>query len=62
LICQTAAVTELVLASRGFRHSAVYHVWNNLPDEIRESKTWDIFKRLKLEIYLCKLAFNIIAA
>ena len=36
LICKTAAGT--VLASRGFRHSAVYF-WNNLPDNIREAKT-----------------------
>ena len=32
LFCKTVART--VLASRGFRHSAV-HVWNNLPDNIR---------------------------
>ena len=54
LICKTSA--ETVLASRGFRHLAVY-VWNNLPDNIREAKTWDIFKR-KLKTHLCKLAFD----
>ena len=41
-ILQSTIVT--VLASRGFRHSAV-HVWNNSPDNIHETKTCDIFKR-----------------
>ena len=54
LICKTAAGT--VLASCGFRHSAVY-VCNNLPDNIREAKTCDIFKR-KLKTHLCKLVFD----
>ena len=44
------------MASRGFRHSAVY-LWNNLPDNNREAKTCDIFKR-KLKTHLCKLAFD----
>ena len=54
LICKTAAGT--VLATRGFRHSAVY-VWNNLPDNIREVKTCDLFER-KLKTHLCELAFD----
>ena len=54
LICKTA--TGAVLASHGFRHSAVY-VWNNLPDNIREAKTCDIFKR-KLKTHLCRLVFD----
>ena len=52
LICETAAGN--VLASRGFRHSAVY-VWNNLPDNIREAETCDILKR-KLKTHLCEFA------
>lgn len=54
LICKTAAGT--VLASRGFRHSAV-SVWNNLTDNIREANTCDIFKR-KLKTHLCRFAFD----
>jgi hypothetical protein len=45
-----------VLASRGVRHSAVY-VWNNLPDNNREAKTCDIFKR-KLKTHVCRLVFG----
>ena len=54
LICKSSTLT--VLASRGFRHSAA-SVWNSLPDNIRESKTHDIFKR-KLKTHLCKIAFG----
>ena len=43
-------VAGTVLTSCGSRHSAV-HVWNNLPDNIRETKTCDIFKR-KQKIHL----------
>ena len=43
-ICKSAVRTVRVLASRGFRHSAVF-VWNNLPDNVRDAKTCDIFKR-----------------
>jgi len=52
LICKSAFGT--VLASHGIRHSAVY-VWNNLPDNIREARTCEIFKR-KLKTHLCELA------
>jgi len=40
----TVNVAETVLATRGFRHSAVA-VWNSLPDSIRKSSNIDIFKR-----------------
>ena len=39
---------ETVLATRGFRYSAVA-VWNSLPDSIRYSFNTDIFKR---KVYL----------
>ena len=45
-----------ILAFRGLKHSAA-SVWNNLPDNIRDSKTWNTFKR-KLRTHLCKSAFG----
>ena len=53
-ICKSTVGT--VLASRGFRHSAVA-VWNNLLDDFRDSKTLNIFKR-KLKTHLFKSAFG----
>ena len=43
---------ETVLATRGFRHSAMA-VWNSLPGSIRDPSNVDIFKR-KVK----KLVFN----
>jgi hypothetical protein len=40
----TVDIAETVLATRGFRHSAVA-VWNSLPDSVRDSSNIDIFKR-----------------
>ena len=40
----TVNIAETVLATRGFRHSAVA-VWNSPPDSIRDSSNIDIFKR-----------------
>jgi hypothetical protein len=54
LICEGSARTTL--ATRGFRHSAPA-VWNNLPDDIRDVKTIDTFKR-KLKTHLFKIAFD----
>ena len=44
------------MAARGFRHSAAA-VWNNLPDDVRDVDTIDIFKR-KLKTHLCRMAFG----
>jgi len=44
------------MASRRFRLSAV-SVWNALPDNIRDAKTCNIFKR-KPKIHLCKITFG----
>jgi hypothetical protein len=53
----TTTRTNLVLASRGFRHSAAA-TWNNLPDHIRDpSLSFDIFKR-KLKTYLFNLTLT----
>ena len=54
LVCKSAVGT--VLVSRGFRHSAV-SVWNNLSDNVREAKTFYIFK-CKPKTHLCKLVFD----
>jgi len=51
----TVNVAETVLATRGFRYSAVA-VWNSLPDSIRESSNIDIFKR-KVKTHLFNAAF-----
>jgi hypothetical protein len=51
----TVNIAETVLATRGFRHSAVA-VWNSLPDSIRDSSNIDIFKR-KVKTYLFNAAF-----
>ena len=48
-------VANTVLATRGFRYSAVA-VWNSLPDDIRNSANIDIFKR-KVKAHLFKTAF-----
>ena len=47
-----------VLASHGFIHSAASDsVWNSLPDEIRDSKMRDIFKRT-LKTHLYKIVYG----
>jgi len=51
----TVNVAETVLATCGFRHSAVA-VRNSLPDSIRESSNIDIFKR-KFKTHLFNAAF-----
>ena len=51
----TVNVADTVLATRGFRHSAVA-VWNSLPDSIRDSSNIDIFKR-KVKTLLFNAAF-----
>ena len=51
----TANITETVLATRGFRHSAVA-VWNSLPNRIRDSSNIDHFKR-KVKTHLFDAAF-----
>ena len=48
-------VADTVLATRGFRHSAVA-VWNSLPDNIRHAANTDIFKR-NLKTHLFNSAF-----
>jgi len=40
----TVNVADIVLATRGFRHSAVA-VWNSLPDNMCSLANIDIFKR-----------------
>ena len=47
----TVNVANTVLATRGFRHSAV-SVWNSLPDSIRNSTNIHIFKRNVKHIYV----------
>jgi hypothetical protein len=51
----TVNVADTVLATRGFRHSAVAF-WNSLPDSIRDSSNIDIFKR-KVTTLLFNAAF-----
>jgi hypothetical protein len=51
----TVNITETVLATRGFRHSAVA-VWNSLPDSTRDSSNIDIFKP-KVKTHLFNAAF-----
>jgi len=51
----TVNVAKIVLATRGFRHSAVA-VWNSLPDSIYESSNIDTFKR-KVMTHLFNAAF-----
>jgi len=53
----TAKAVDTVLAARGFRHSAVV-VWNNFPDNIRNSDNINIFKR-KVKTELFNAAFAI---
>jgi len=48
-------VAVTVLATRGFRHSAVA-VWNSLPDSSPDSSNLDIFKR-KVKALLFNAAF-----
>ena len=48
-------IAETVLATRGFRHSAVA-VWNSLPDSIHNSSNIDIFKR-EVKTHLFNAAF-----
>ena len=53
----TETRTNLVSASRGFRHSAAA-TWNNLPDDIRDPNlSLDNFKH-KLKTYLFNLALT----
>jgi hypothetical protein len=51
----TAKAVDTVLAARGLRHSEVA-VWNNLPENIRNSDNINIFKR-KLKTKLVNAAF-----
>ena len=54
LLCEHK--TKLVIASRGFQHSAAA-TWNNLPDNIRCTVLFDSFKT-KLKTYLFNSAFT----
>jgi len=50
------SIVGTTLASRGFKHSAAA-ACNDLPDDIRDVKSINIFKR-KLKTHLCNLAFG----
>jgi len=57
LLCEHK--TNLVISKRAFRHSAAV-VWNNLPDNIRDScLTIDCFRSRLKTVFLFNLAFSV---